>query len=136
MPRNALAALVLLLASLPAMAAPVTLRWTNPTQWTDGTPLPAASIRDAVIACAPSATAPFDLVAVVDGSLARGVIDIPADRWCAVRVYAEVSPGVLRESDYSARVIRSPKRPGVAAPLPDESAVPPNCARGQTCPAP
>ncbi len=134
--RKVLFAIFLLASCLSALAAPVTVRWTNPTAWTDGTPLPAAAIRDATIACAPSATAAFDLVSVVDGTLARGTIDIPGDRWCAVKVFAEISPGVLRESDYSTRVTKSPKRPAAASILPDESASPPNCPRGQTCPAP
>lgn len=133
--RSVLLAL-LLLGAVASHAAVVPIAWTSPTQWTDGTPLDAASIRHAAIYCATSEVAPFDLVAVVDGNPGRTSIDMPGDRWCAVRIYAELAPGVLRESDFSARVFKSPKRPAVALPLPDESAEPPNCPRGQTCPAP
>ncbi len=131
-----LALLIVAALSLPAQAASVPIAWTSPTQWTDGTQLDAASIRHASVHCAPTTTGAFDLVAVVDGNPGRASIDIPGDRWCAVRIYAEIAPGVLRESDISARVFKSPKRPGVGSLLPDESVEPPNCPRGQTCPAP
>lgn len=127
-----------LLVAIPQLssAAPVLVRWTPPTLWSTGEALPTSAIKHAQVSCASSATAPMELLTVVDGNPGQATIDIPADRWCSVIIYAEIAPGVLRQSDPSARALFSPKRPNAGSLLPGASAEPPNCLRGTTCPAP
>ena len=101
--------LAALLLTASATAAPVTLRWTNPTAWTDGAPL--AAIEHAQLYCR-TATGPYTQAVGAPGNVATMTLDVASQRDCALTVFARAPDGSLRESDMSAEFRITPKTIG------------------------
>ena len=132
--------LALLLAA-PAFAAPVTISWTHPTQWTDGAVLIPADITNTNIYCTGSPAAPganpvFLTVQTIVGNATSAVLNPAGGQWCAVATIAKLSDGSLRESDKGALALIDPKRPRVPVGLGASVAPPILCSPGQVCPVP
>ena len=101
--------LAAMLLTASALAAPVTLRWTNPTQWTDGAPL--AAIEHAQLYCR-TAAGPYTSAQGAPGNVATMTLDVATQRDCALTVFARAPDGSLRESDFSAEFRITPKTIG------------------------
>ncbi len=110
-------AIALLLAVLMAVdaahAAPVTVRVTMPTAYSDGTALPASDRVGAAVYCGPTAGR------YVQQWFAAGVtdtVDVQADVagrvFCAATAFASVA-GSVRESAYSTEFVINPTAPSV-----------------------
>ncbi len=107
--------LLALVLSVSAFAAPVTVRVTMPTAYSDGTPLPAANRIGAQLYCGPTAGR------YVQGWGALGtdptvdiVVDISARSFCAVTSFATAPDGTgSRESGYSTEFVINPTVPNI-----------------------
>ncbi len=103
--------LLALILATSAFGAPVTLRWTNPTAWTDGSPL--AAIEHAQLYCR-TAAGPYTSAQGAPGNVSTMTLDVTTARDCALTVFARAPDGSLRESDMSAEFRIAPK--AIAAP--------------------
>lgn len=112
--RKVLLALFMLASCLSALAAPVTLRWTNPTAWTDGAPL--AAIEHAQLYCR-TAPGAYTSVQGAAGNVSTMTIDVTTARDCALTVMARAPDGGLRESDFSAEIRIAPKALGAPSSI-------------------
>lgn len=90
--------LAALFLAVPVMAAPVTIRWTNPASWTDGTPL--SGIEHAQLYCR-TAPGPYTAATGAPGNVSSMTLDVATTRDCALTVFARTPAGELRESDFS-----------------------------------
>lgn len=100
--------------ALDVAAAPVTLRWTNPTQWTDGTPL--AAIEHAQLYCR-TAPGAYTQAVGAPGNVATMTLDVATQRDCALTVFARAPDGSLRESAFSAEFRITPKDVGAPSAI-------------------
>jgi hypothetical protein len=107
--------LLVVLVGVSSYAAPVTVRVTMPTAYSDGTPLPAANRIGAQLYCGPT-TGRY-----VQGWGALGTdptVDIVADistrSFCAVTAFSTAPDGTgSRESGYSTEFVINPTVPSV-----------------------
>jgi len=107
--------LLALILSLSAFAAPVTVRVTMPSAYSDGTTLPAANRIGAQLYCGPT-TGRY-----VQGWGALGtdptvdiVVDISSRSFCAVTSFATAPDGTgSRESGYSTEFVINPTVPNI-----------------------
>lgn len=123
-----------LLGCVTLTAAPVPVRWTNPTEFTDGSALAAADIVATNIYCGPTA-AVATTVQTITGSATSGTIELAGAAHCKVTTVARLGESV-RESDYSAVVFIDPKRARAPVFSGLVTAPPVSCPAGTTCPAP
>lgn len=116
--------LLALILATSAFGAPVTLRWTNPTAWTDGSPL--AAIEHAQLYCRTAAGAYTQAIGA-PGNVSTMTIDIATQRDCALTVFARAPDGTLRESDMSAEFRITPKTIGAPTAVTVEWQAPAVC---------
>lgn len=93
--RRVLFAIFLLAGCLSALAAPVTVRWANPSTWSDGSPLTQAQIRFANLYCA-------DWMVSVPVTGPSAVFEVTDSASCRLTIVAtKTDANGYRESDPS-----------------------------------
>ena len=110
------------------------VKWQIPTQWNNGTPLPAAAIRYYNVYYGPVEGQPSAFVSVDAPETQVELGSFSTPQWCTITAVAEAEDGTLRESSYGDYVSLDPDM----APAPPINAMlvlptPPKCLAQDGC---